>query len=130
MFKLSTFAIIFEDEANIDDNVSAKIPEMRQTMDALFRVAKQHNITLLYMIAADKFDAYEPLIVNKHKQNHILEFFPSNDSIINTKELLLPYILSGTQDVYRLDDTHWSPVGSKIVGVEVANRIKRLRSTN
>ena len=80
----------------------------------------------IYMIAADKYDAYESLIVNKHKCNHLLDYFPSNDSIINTKELLLPYILAGTQDVYRVDDTHWSPVGSNIVGIEVADRIKKL----
>ncbi len=122
----STLFSYFEDEKNIDDDVSTKIHTMRNTLDTLFYVARQHNITLYYMIAADKYDAYESLIVNKHKCNHLLDYFPSNDSIINTKELLLPYILAGTQDVYRVDDTHWSPVGSNIVGIEVADRIKKL----
>lgn len=122
----ATLFSYYEDEANIDDNVFMRIPIMRNMLESLFYIAKQHNITLFYMIAADKYDAYESLIVNKHKRNHLLDYFPSNDSIINTKELLLPYILSGVQDVYRLDDTHWSPVGSKIVGEEVADRIKKL----
>ena len=122
----TTLFSYYEDEANIDDNVSMRIPIMRNTLDSLFCIAKQHNIRLFYMIAADKYDIYESLIVNKHKQNHLLDYFPSNDSIINTKELLLPYILSDVQDVYRLDDTHWSPIGSKIVGEEVADRIKKL----
>lgn len=123
----STLFSYVGDERVIDDNISAGIPAMRKTLDTLFRVARQHNITLLYMIAADKYDAYEPLIVDRHKRNTLLGYFPSNDSIINTKELLLPHILSGTQDVYRLDDTHWSPVGSQIVGIEVSERIKNLR---
>ena len=78
------------------------------------------------MIAVDKYDVYEPFIVGKHKKNHLLEYFPSNDSIINTKEVLLPYIQSGVKDVYRIDDTHWSPIGSKIIGEEMAKRIRIL----
>jgi len=125
----STLFSYFEDEANMVDDVQQQIPRMRNTLTSLFRIAKQHDITLYYMIAADKYDAYEPLISNKHKRNCLLDYFPSNDSILNTKELLLPYILSGTQDVYRLDDTHWSPVGSKIVGLEMAARIKATGTT-
>ncbi len=116
----------FEDEENIHPNLSLVIPQMQSTLDSLFLMARQHNIILFYMIAADKYDVYEPFIEEKHKKNHLLEYFPSNDSIINTKEVLLPYIQSGVKDVYRLDDTHWSPVGSKIVGEEVANRIRTL----
>lgn len=115
-----------DDENNIEENTELTIPILRNAIDSIFYVAQQHNIKLFYMIAADKYDAYESLILEEHKTNHMLDYFSSNDSIINTKELLLPYIQSGVKDIYRLDDTHWSPIGSKIVGEEVAKRIKDL----
>ena len=116
----------YEDEEHIHPNPILVVPQMQSSLDSLFLMARQHNITLFYMIAVDKYDVYEPFIVGKHKKNHLLEYFPSNDSIINTKEILLPYIQSGVKDVYRIDDTHWSPIGSKIIGEEMAKRIRIL----
>lgn len=118
----------WEDEANIDQQIDEQIPAIRKELDHLYEKAREYDVTLIYMIAADKYDAYEPLIREKHTINPLLDYFPMSDSLINTKEILQPYIKEGVQDVYRLDDTHWSPIGAKIVGEEVTKRIKSLQN--
>lgn len=90
----------------------------------LHNLATEKQVNLIFLVAADKYDVYEPFILSEHKKNPTLDSIPTEEWIINTKPLLLDAIYSGTKDVYYINDTHWSPVGGKIVGEEVANRIK------
>jgi len=112
----NTLFVYKKDENYLYEDLSVKIHDMKKTIDDMFRIARLHNIDLVYMIAADKYDAYEPFIKGKHRKTDLSDYFPSNDTIVNTKTILQPYIISSTKDVYRVDDTHWSPIGSKIVG--------------
>ena len=94
---------------------------------ALHDFAEAHNICLVFLIAADKYEVYEPFIVSGYRpHNPTLDSLPQEPWIINTKPLLKNQVSKGIKDVYYINDTHWSPIGAKIVGEEVADRIERI----
>ena len=104
-------------------------PELERAWKNLYRLhkyAEEQGVTLLYMIAADKYDVYEPFIMEEHLKNPTLDACPDESWIINTKPLLQARIRGGEQDVYSINNTHWSPKGAEIVGHEA---VKRLIST-
>mgnify|MGYP002623926748 CR=1 FL=1 len=91
---------------------------------SLHDFAEAHNIFMIFVIAADKYDVYEPFIVSGYRpHNPTLDSLPEEPWIINTKPLLQNEVAKGVKDVYYINDTHWSPVGAKIVGEEIATRI-------
>lgn len=98
----------------------------RKNLHELKALADAHHIRLLYLVATDKYDAYEPFIEDAPMRNPTLDHLPDEEWIVNTKPLLQTAINAGVKDVYYLNDTHWSPVGAQIAGNEVAERIKHL----
>lgn len=93
----------------------------------------QKNIKLIVLPSPDKYDMYYDCIANK--QNLIKPLFFENfktlskDYIyIDSKEILSKK-LSTQKDIYFFDDTHWSPIASKLIANEIKNEIK-YRSTN
>lgn len=89
----------------------------------LHRFAEVHGIQIIYLIAADKYDVYEPYIVDEHVTNPTLDRCPEEQWIVNTKPMLQKAVSEGEKDVYRINDTHWSPIGAEIVASEIARRI-------
>lgn len=85
--------------------------------------ADEKDVNLIYLIAADKYEVYEPFVMEKHPHNPTLDKCPKEFWLINTKPLLQELALDGVKDVYRIDDTHWSPIGAKIVAEEIARRL-------
>ncbi len=89
----------------------------------LKQMADTNNITMIYVIAADKYDVYAPYIIdNPYPQNPTMDYFADLDTtwFVDTKRLLQPHVEAGVKDVYYVNDTHWSPVGAKIVGEHIA----------
>lgn len=97
-------------------------------LDTLYTLATNRGITLYYMVAADKYDAYEEKIKNHHyPQKH--DFIKPKDyawreNFYFSKDTLDVLINKGVKDVYYCNDTHWSPIGAKAVGEAIARRIK------
>ena len=78
------------------------------------------------MVAADKYDMYYDYIEdNPYPRNPSFDYFINYDTtvFINTKTLLLPYLQQEIKDIYRVNDTHWSPIAAKIVGEHIASII-------
>lgn len=96
----------------------------------LKELADKHQIRLIYLVAADKYDVYEPFIINAPIHNPTLDNIPNEDWIVNSKTLLQNAAYLGVKDLYYINDTHWSPIGAEIVGKEVADRIKHLYPEN
>ena len=71
------------------------------------------------MIAADKYDVYEKYTNNNSfPVCHLLEYFDSIDKnccVINTKIIFEPLLDAGEKDIYKMNDSHWSVTGHKIV---------------
>ena len=94
-----------------------------ENLSRLHEFAEANGVTLLYIIAADKYDVYEPFIVEEHVKNSTLDACPNVPWIINTKSILQAKVRVGEQDVYSINNTHWSPKGAEFVGQEVAKRL-------
>lgn len=114
-----------------EDLNSLAPPNQQQMIDALQSLKARFdslNIELVLLIACDKYDAYYPHIIdNPYTENLSLTNFPFLDTsswIVNTKPLLRRAIDSGRQDVYLLNDSHWSAMGSEMVATELNRRIK------
>lgn len=99
-------------------------------LESLFQLAKKKNICLFYVVAADKYDVYQEFAVdNSFPKKYMLDRFigfESNLYFVNTKHVLLKNANQGVKDLYYADDTHWSPVGAKIVAEEIARRMDSL----
>lgn len=97
-----------------------------RNLETLHQLAESYGINLIVLIAADKYDVYEPFIIHDHPQNPVLDFCPQAPWIINTKPLLQSQAYAGVKDLYYINDTHWSPIGAKIVAEEVFRRLQDL----
>ena len=69
----------------------------------------------MYLIVGDKYDVYEPFIIDKHPHNPTLDNCPEEPWVINTKPMLQENARKGVKDIFRINDTHWSPIGAKLV---------------
>ena len=110
---------------NIKKSSEEKVKEVYYT---LLQKAKEKGITLILMIAVDKYDLYQTFIVNnqypkKTVNEDIKRIIGASPSILLTKYNLLPLILSGEKDIFKYNDTHWSYKASKVVAKELYNRI-------
>ena len=99
-------------------------------LELLHNYAYMNGVYLIFMVAADKYDVYQKFIVeNPYGPNDILSkgiCFDSLPYFINTKCVLTEAAENGVKDIYWADDTHWSPVGAKIVAKEIARRLDSL----
>jgi hypothetical protein len=99
-------------------------------LDSLFMLAEKRGIKLIVLVAADAYDVYQSYIVrNPYPKKTVLDELSSrieNPCYIDTKYLFMPYLEQGVKDVYWCSDTHWSPVGAKIVAEEIARRLDSL----
>lgn len=99
-------------------------------LDTLFQLANERHIQLFYVVAADKYDVYQDFAIdNPYPRKTVLDGFSqyeSNPFFVNTRPLLYERAKEGMTDLYYADDTHWSPVGAKIVAEEIARRMDLL----
>lgn len=92
----------------------------------LHTLAKQQNINLIYLIAADKYDVYSEYIKNNpFPVNLTLDKFKIDENwFINSKAIFQRHLQLGIKDIYYVNDTHWSPVGAQIVGEYIGSIIQ------
>lgn len=111
----------------VDNANESAIMKAWSNLYLLHKFAEEHGVTLIYMIAADKYDVYEPFIKEEHVKNPTLDKLPEEDWIVNSKEILQKKAYDGVQDLYYINDTHWSPVGAQIIGEEIAKRVQNVQ---
>ena len=109
----------------------ANIDTIKSTYQALLDKAREKHITLVLLVAADKYDIYQQYIVDnpfpeKDVNAKIKEIFDNDPHIVITKDCLHPMVDRGEQDVYLYNDTHWSYKAAKVVADEVYERINTL----
>lgn len=90
--------------------------------DNLNRIAqrlKEKGIQLCFMPAVDKYDLYEPYIVNNSLPSsrffNDLRELPKEYHLIDSKGILSRELEKGEKDLYWIDDTHWSWKASKAI---------------
>lgn len=110
--------------------VDAQIQTAMSKLDTLFQIANKNNVQLFYVVASDKYDVYQEFAIdNKYPKKDWMDSFSkfeANPYFVNTKHVLLKNARQGVKDLYYADDTHWSPVGAKMVAEEIAKRMDSL----
>lgn len=119
----------YEQEITIT-NTKEEIEMAAQNLDSLFALAEKKKITLIVLVAADAYDVYQSYVVsNPYPAKSVLDELSSkihNPCYIDTKQLFMPYLARGVKDIYWATDTHWSPVGAKIVAGELKRKLDSL----
>ena len=87
-----------------------------EVLRELIRFAEDKGVYLVFLVATDKYDAYEPWIDNEsHPINPTLSYLPEESFIVNTKPYLQQLINNGQKDVYKVNNTHWSVIGADCI---------------
>lgn len=96
----------------------------------LHNLAKQQNIVLIYLIAANKYDTYSNYIKNNPfpTDSTLYKFIIDDDWFINSKAIFQNHLNQGIKDIYYVNNTHWSPIGAQIVGEYVGNIIQNIHN--
>ena len=98
-------------------------------LNNLHKRFQEKGINLYYLIAPDKYDVYQPYIVNNpYAPKTVIDQLEKNginqlEWLINPRNKFREMISSGVKDVYRIDDTHWSTIASETVSNIIANKI-------
>lgn len=112
-----------EDIENIKYSTKENIKALNLELNILSNKLKNKNIQLIVLPSPDKFDIYYDFISNKKITNN--NFFNYMDEekkdylYINSKKILQKHIINGEENIYFADDTHWSPIASKIMAEEI-----------
>lgn len=113
--------------------LSATDEEINTVLERLKSLQKQFEdkgIQLFYLIAPDKYDVYQPYILNNpYQPKTIIDQLEANNInelnwFINPRNEFRNMISNGIKDVYHIDDTHWSTVASETVGNIIAYKIQ------
>ena len=90
----------------------------------------EEGIGLYYIIAPDKYDVYQSYIVNNpYPPKTVVEQLEENgvgqlEWFINPRAKFRKMIDDGVEDIYHIDDTHWTYKASESVGHILAQKIK------
>lgn len=109
-------------------NTPSQIINLNNQLNELSNRLENKGISLIVLPAPDKYDIYQDFITDNPLPKN--NFFPIFNELrksyvyINSKKIISNYIKKGEKDVYFADDTHWSPIGSKIIAQAIINRIK------
>jgi hypothetical protein len=125
--------LFYKKDINILDR-NNDISIIKTANDKLNKIAlelKKKNIKLIILIAPDKYDFYYSDILNSPFSEpiffNVLDSLPKDYLYFNSKKLLSSY-KDSKKDLYFFDDSHWSPLASKVIANEINNTIKKDKS--
>jgi hypothetical protein len=95
---------------------------------------RKKGIQLIVLFCPDKLDFYYNEIQENEKYPKPI-FFENMEKVeknyiyINSKKILTN-AKQNTRDIYFYDDTHWSPIASKIIAKEIIEQVRAYNSTH
>jgi len=105
------------------------VTQLNNELNTLAKKLKEKNITLIVLPCPDKYDIHYDYITTKNKPEPL--FFNHMKKLrkeyiyIDSKKILKKHIDIGIKDVYFVDDTHWSPIGAKIIASAINEAITK-----
>jgi len=111
------------------NNNIKNLKNLNKNLNILAEKLKKQNITLIVLPCPDKYDIHYDYITTKNTPkplffNHMKDL--RKDYIyIDSKKKLKTHIDNGIKDVYFVDDTHWSPIGAKIIANSISKAIQK-----
>lgn len=119
---------------NVDITSEMEIPQekgemIKTKLNKLFAKSEEKGIKLYILIAADKYDIYQPFIKNNPYPtktiNEDLKALMPDANIIFSKTILQPLLYQGEKDIYQINDTHWSYKSSQILANEIIKKLEK-----
>ena len=123
--KYSDVLYYYQNDLDFEKYSKEEICNAADNLKTLFKYCEKSEVNLLYLIASDKYDCYEPWIVDNHKINPTLTYFSDIPNVINSKPLLQSHVDKGVMDLFYVNDTHWSGKGASIVSEALIEYINR-----
>lgn len=117
-----------EDITALDKNNNIElVNNLNHKLNILSNKLKEKGITLLVLPSPDKYDLYYEYITNNTHPKPLFYDYMRNLKkeyiYIDSKKTLKKHIVNGVKDVYFVDDTHWSPIGARIIGDLITDTI-------
>jgi len=129
VFSLNNKLLFFdEDITALEKNNKIKlVSNLNKELNILANKLKERGIILIVIPSPDKYDLFYDYITTKNHPKPL--FFDYVRDLkkeyiyIDSKKTLKKHIDNGIKDVYFVDDTHWSPIGAKIIGQVINDSI-------
>jgi len=107
-----------------------EVSKLNDVLNHLSGLVDEKGSKLIVLPAPDKYTVYYDYIINKDKYPQpvfcdILKSLEKHYIYIKSDEILKNAVSSGITDVYFADDTHWSPVGAKLIAEAIRSAIKQ-----
>ncbi len=119
---------LFKDLSNLEGNNDfSSVQKLNNILNDLSNKLKSKKVKLIVLPAPDKYGLYYDYIADKTKFprplffNH-LSVLKKDYIYIDSKKILSAH-LEVEKDIYFYDDSHWSPVASKIISNEIKKAI-------
>ena len=121
--EMSEDLFFYSEDVTSAMSLDTEDPQSRTALDNLHRLyekAAERHVKLIVLVPPDKYDLYQEYIVDnpyprKTVNEDLRRLFPDSTRLVICKEILLPYVHEGRQDIYYLEDSHWSFYGADIV---------------
>jgi len=118
--KADTTLLVYADEiTRLDQQISPNLQKVNDNLNKLAQKLNKQHVKLYFLVPVDKYDLYYDYLVNQqYGRNMFFDYFKKLKKeyvLIDTKEILLPYVQKGVKDIFYADDTHWSYKASDII---------------
>lgn len=117
----------YKDVKNIVYNTEKAALTANKTLNLLAGKLEEKGIKLIVLPSPDKYNVYSEYIEGHTlPENNFLETlhgFSKDYIYVNTENMLVKNVDRGVQDVYYADDSHWSPIGHKLVAKHIYKEI-------
>ena len=127
--KSSKLLFFSQDIRNVEkNNTKEKVDSLNWVLNIIALKLRQKNIKLIVLPSPDKYDFYYDYIAEKKefKKPIFFDLMKAEKKeyiYIDSKEILTSN-LKKEQDIYFYDDTHWSPIASKIIVDRIKGEIE------
>lgn len=112
-----------DDVDDVKYNTIESVRESNKKLNILSKKLIEKGVKLIILPAPNKYSVYYGFIANNHfPKSKFFDYLKEEKKeyiYINSKDLLLEHINNGTKDVYFADDSHWSPIASKIIAKKI-----------
>ena len=134
--KSSKLLFYYQDlKSTEQNNLKENVDSLNIVLNTIALKLREKNIKLIVLPSPDKYDFYYDYISEKKDFKRpiffdLLKAVKKDYVYIDAKENLASKI-TNTQDLYFYDDTHWSPIASKIIADKIKSEIEKSdNSTN
>jgi len=127
--RMSSDLYFYCDDVRSEMSVDTTLAYHRSALNNLRRLyakAEERHVKLIVLVPPDKYDLYQKYISDnpyppKTVNEDLRRLFPDSTRLVLCKEILLPYVNQGEQDIYYLEDSHWSFYGADLVARSILN---------